>query len=705
MDFDAVLDKLDVKRRTSKGGALARCPAHEDRVASLSVDVGTDGRTLLRCFAGCTSEDIVAAVGLDLKDLFTGDSDADLPQLVTRKPNATRYEMRDADGALIAVHKRVDHGDGSKEFFWQQPDGQPGLNGTQAKDLPLYGAHRLPEWPDTVPLVLVEGEKSADALVAVGVPALATVSGAAVTPGRQPLSVLRGRSVLLWPDADTAGRSHMRSVAELLSEVAAVGWVTWPEAPAKGDAHDFLAAGASADDVRALLDTATDAASIADERNESNEESRPAERVSSSISFVSSASLAATWPEPLAPEAFQGLAGRLVAAAEPWSEADPAAILLQSLSAFSAAAGAGVHAMAGDRFHPARIWTVTVGATGKGRKDTAGQPGLRVVALADRDFAARVVEGLSSGEGVIHAVRDATEKIVQVGRGDERHPEPQLVDEGVADKRLFVRESEFASVLRAVMREGNTLSPTMRRAWDAGPDDVLRTLTKNSPSAATGAHIVISGNVTRDELLRYLDRTEAASGFMNRFLLCAARRAQILPDGEGVPLESLLPLADELRAVVEWARTPRLVQRDDEARNKWHNVYEELSAGAPGLYGAATGRAEAQTLRLSLLYAILDRSEEVTVRHLDAALAVWKYAAASAKWVFGDAIGDTVADTILAALRSRGSISRTDISNLFGRNAERSRIERALAELELLGRARHTKEDSGGRPKEVWHAA
>ena len=262
-------------------------------------------------------------------------------------------------------------------------------------------------------------------------------------------------------------------------------------------------------------------------------------------------------PEPLAPEAFHGLAGRFVEAVAPYSEADPAAILLQALSMFGCLIGSDVHAIAGDAPHPARIDVLTVGPTGKGRKDTAGRPARRLVGLADPSFPSRIVEGLSSGEGVIWAVRDPVEKTVMVGKGADRHPEVQIIDEGVLDKRLLVRESEFAQALRVSQRDGNILSPVVRRAWESGE---LRTLTRNNPVTATGAHVVITGNITRDELLRYLDRTEVASGFMNRFLLCAARRAQVLPDGEGVPDAALVPLAEELRDVVDWAREPRLLR-------------------------------------------------------------------------------------------------------------------------------------------------
>jgi hypothetical protein len=95
----------------------------------------------------------------------------------------------------------------------------------------------------------------------------------------------------------------------------------------------------------------------------------------------------------------------------------------------------------------------------------------------------------------------------------------------------------------------------------------------------------------------------------------------------------------------------RRLRRDAEATAIWQDVYPSLSEGAPGLFGAATSRAEAQVLRLSVLYAALDRSAVITADHLLAALAVWRYAEESARWIFGDATGDPTADTIIGALR------------------------------------------------------
>ena len=105
---------------------------------------------------------------------------------------------------------------------------------------------------------------------------------------------------------------------------------------------------------------------------------------------------------------------------------------------------------------------------------------------------------------------------------------------------------------------------------------------------------------------------------------------------------------------------------DEHGRRAWHRVYPDLSEGEPGLFGAVTNRAEAQVLRLSLLYAVLDGSAVVGLPHLKAALTVWGYCEASARYVFGDRIGDEVADEIDQALMKAGNdgLTRTDISRL-----------------------------------------
>ncbi len=121
---------------------------------------------------------------------------------------------------------------------------------------------------------------------------------------------------------------------------------------------------------------------------------------------------------------------------------------------------------------------------------------------------------------------------------------------------------------------------------------------------------------------------------------------------------------------------------DAEARAAWAEIYPGLSEGRPGPVGDATARSEAYVIRLAVTYAMLDGTDVIGMPHLRAALAVWDYAEASARYVFGDAAGDPLADRILGALRAHGApMSRTEISAGLGRHATADAITGALEAL------------------------
>src|SRR5262249_33876043 len=153
----------------------------------------------------------------------------------------------------------------------------------------------------------------------------------------------------------------------------------------------------------------------------------------------------------------------------------------------------------------------------------------------------------------------------------------------------------------------------------------------------------------------------------NRHLWLCVRRSKELPEGGSPDPKVLDDLRERLRQVGEFARAagtqragpdgssftrtavggqPAMIpmRRDNEAREIWCGVYSDLSAERPGLTGALLARAEAHVLRLSTLYAVLDCSTVVRPEHLLAALAVWDFCEASARYVFGDSLGDPVAD-------------------------------------------------------------
>jgi hypothetical protein len=413
------------------------------------------------------------------------------------------------------------------------------------------------------------------------------------------------------------------------------------------------------------------------------------------------------WPDPLRKEALHGLAGEIVSAIEPHSEADPASLLSQTLVAFGNAVGRQAFFTVESDQHFTNLFDVLVGETSKARKGTSWAHIRNLLKEAAPEWADTCIQGgLSTGEGLISAVRDPVLRQQPVEKdgedGDGVEHEYVTVDEGAHDKRLLAEEPEFAQLLKLMGRETNILSTVIRQGWDSG---ILRTMTKTSPGRATGAHISIIGHITQDELRRYLTETEQANGFGNRFLWLSVRRSKSLPDGGKVPEEVIGELVQKLKKALEHARCVKEMKRSDKAKRLWFQVYGTLSEGKPGLLGALTSRAEAQVTRLSMIYALLDCSSIIRSKHLHAALAFWEYVEASARFIFGEALGDPLADEILRALRrSEKGMTRTEISNLFQRHRSSTQIARALGVLARHGRAVCRQDRTDGRPDERWLA-
>jgi hypothetical protein len=402
----------------------------------------------------------------------------------------------------------------------------------------------------------------------------------------------------------------------------------------------------------------------------------------------------APWPAPLTEEALYGLSGDIVRTLEPHTEADPAAILIQTLVAYGNVVGSSPYFQVEGSAHHTNLFANLVGATSKARKGTSWGQVRRILAASAEPIAIdriwhedAIKSGLSSGEGLIWEVRDSTGS-----EGEEI---------GVLDKRTMVVENEFGRPLVAMAREGNILSEVLRESWDSGN---LQIMNKNSPAKATGAHISIIGHITCDDLRRNLRSTDQANGFANRFLWIGVRRSKMLPEGGNLSDDAIAALSERLRHAISFGSRVGLMRRDEPARTLWREQYETLSEGRLGLLGSITSRAEAQVLRLSMIYALLDLSDVIRGEHLRAALAVWRYSEDSARYIFGDSLGDPVADTILTALRNSGptGLTRTDIRDIFGRHKKDAQIPSALVTLEALGLARVEHQASGGRPVERW---
>ena len=246
--IETILAKLDNVKKRQAGGWTARCPSHEDQHNSLAVTEET-GKILLHCFRGCSTTQIVAALGLEMSSLF-GDPPIPTSSKKTHKEiiSQTAWGITDTKGNMIAQHIRYNHDDGSKSFAWFR-NGKKGLDGYKVEDLPLYGLYPM---ATSSRVIITEGEKAADSLIKRGYTALGTVCGASSCPSKDSLLVLKGyERVDLWPDNDPPGKAHMNNIAQRAIEIGICPHIIiWAEAPPQGDAADYLG------DIESLLEQA-----------------------------------------------------------------------------------------------------------------------------------------------------------------------------------------------------------------------------------------------------------------------------------------------------------------------------------------------------------------------------------------------------------------------------------------------------------------
>ncbi|HSH61996.1 MAG TPA: hypothetical protein VK988_20570, partial [Acidimicrobiales bacterium] len=390
------------------------------------------------------------------------------------------------------------------------------------------------------------------------------------------------------------------------------------------------------------------------------------------------------WPV-LDTRALHGLAGDIVRAIEPHTEADSAHLLASLLAAFGAAVGPGPHALAGNAQHPARLWVVVVGATAKSRKGTSWATLNRPLMVADPIFFAdRVLGGWGSGEAIVDAVRD-----------------PRDGEDSAADKRLLIQEGEFARFLKVAARDGSTLSMTARDAWDGAR---LQARSRANSSVATNHHITLVGHITLEELRAGLTGLDMCSGFANRLLFVLGRQSKRLPEGGNLDDREVRHLGTRLAHALEGARKIQRLQRSAAGRRRWADLYEQMSEDdVGGLLGALTSRDQAQCLRLSVTYALLDGSRRIEPAHLDAAWALWRYCRDSAAYIFGDHLGDEVADRLLAALidAADDGLDSAAQHRVFGGHVKNERLTVARALLEKRSLVETRTEGTGGRPRVV----
>ncbi len=398
------------------------------------------------------------------------------------------------------------------------------------------------------------------------------------------------------------------------------------------------------------------------------------------------------WPE-MGAAAYRGIVGEMVDLATQNSEADRVAVLGTVLVLVGAAFGRGPSVSVGDTLHHGRLFAAVVGESSRARKGTSEAP-VRTFLEATTKYLHSTVAPLrlspgplSSGEGLAFALRDS-----------QKDKEGNVTDKGVEDKRLAVVDGELGAVLRSMQREGNTISARIRSAWD-GSD--IEPLTKHDRLKVTKPHLCIVGHITRQELRPLLTASDIWNGFANRFLWLVVRRTKLVPRPSAMPADAVDQLGKRLAEAMMAAHALSDVPFTPAAEVMWDEAYRKLAAERPGLAGVVTARSEAQARRVALIYALLDNEKAVDVPHLEAALAVVEYAAASARLIFGEAEADPLLTRVLDALAG-GPLTATELRKALSNHVSRAALNAALEHLQSVGRITGERVPTGGRPRQVW---
>jgi hypothetical protein len=375
--------------------------------------------------------------------------------------------------------------------------------------------------------------------------------------------------------------------------------------------------------------------------------------------------------------AFAGLAGDVVRAMEPHTEADPAALLLNTLACFGAMVGPMAETEAGSAKHPPAIFAAFVGRSSRSRKGTAEREVSSVMRRVEDGWDQNHrVGGFGSGEAFIQHAAE--------------HP----------GDALYLVESEFAKVLASTARDASSASSVLRQAWDF---QRLEHRIRKQAYDAPAAPVSLIAHITADELrdskhgLRLVD---VMNGFGNRVLWCYVDRRQVIPNLEPLPGHVRDRLVAALRSSLDRARCAGVVRRSPPANDLWVDLYGRMAQDDPaGIVGALTARAEAQVLRLSLIYALIDGMTTIEPRHLESAWEVWRYCRWSSQhiWV-GSGSGDPDVDRVAAILEAGEELSSTSLDRMFHGHKDIPAIRRRVVD---LGIAEEVVKPTGGRPAKV----
>lgn len=668
------------------GPWTALCPAHDDERRSLSVN-DADGRALWKCHAGCSQAAVTAAIRAKLGGSENnGDS---------RKLVAT-YTYTDESGRPVFYRDRFEwfeKGQTQKGVYPRQLDGtRTGVPGVPYR---LHEVRHAVATDGTI--IFAEGEKAVDVLRAHEY--TATTTGGATSWHRMHAEHFRGARAVLWPDADAPGERFIAAVARDLVEVGAEIRVLRFQGKSSGwDAADFFAEGGTEDQLDHLLEDAPAwmPPVIGQAMSSPNDYAGApvlADRTSE-VDVYDDEELGQAWITRVKPQladvALAGPIGEAVAICAPECEASPISILLPALTIYGCMVGRRVVQDIGGSHHFLNLFGMLVGETGEGRKGTGNSVAHRIMSLVDPRFMTEnVASGLSSGEGVIGRLADSKIAAGEIPR--------------IRDSRLHIAEEEAGTAFTRMKRDGNSLSGVMRQAWDGRP---LSTLTRKDEGGLIAKEPLVSVimQVTPDELRTGLGDIELVNGFMNRFVLAWTERVRMLPFGRPVDPDSLRRPVAHLQQSLSKLPAEGKLELDwaPDARDLYASAIYPSLRPLPGRLAAMTARGAPIIRRLAGIYCIARGAVALSVEDLAAAVAIWNYSIASARYIYGGVVFSPLAQQLLDALEAAGDagLGLTGLRDAVGgQKIKKPSWDSALRELQLSRQVLAEREKTSGRTR------
>lgn len=384
-------------------------------------------------------------------------------------------------------------------------------------------------------------------------------------------------------------------------------------------------------------------------------------------------------PPTSTPDMFYGLVGEVARIASNGTEVNPVSAAMVFLSFLGANVGRDTYLLINNTYHHPRLFTLHIGRSSRGGKGDSQQLTHRIrqkIEELEPDLLAKVhTGGLSTGEGLAAMLHD--------GYG-ETPP--------IHDKRLWVVEGELANVLNKMRREGNSLSTTLREVWD-GSD--IKPAIKTKPMGVTNPHIGIHVCITPTELTSKLGKGEMDNGFANRFLMAFAENIGCVPFPTPTAQYVIDNMAIHIIDIVKYSLgnypdncNNREMNLSDGAKVFYEKIYRYFKQPLDNeLVAGLLARRAPYTVRLSMLFALCDKSIIIEEKHLKAAFAWVEYGTHTVRFVFHserqtEKATQTVknANKILEYLNHKlnGCSSSEITTHCFKGNLEATKIKEAL---------------------------